>query len=137
MKLIIAGSRSIQEENLVKTLIDEKLEEKDWNPSEIVVGGADGVDSIAEEWAKENNIDVKVFEADWSNTNHEDAVIKESDFGVEYDASAGPRRNQKIAEYGDKLYAIWNGESKGTQDMLTKMEKSGKEFCYDIVGTAL
>jgi hypothetical protein len=52
-------------------------------------------------------MNVKVFEADWKK----------------YGKSAGPIRNSEMADYGDALIAFFNGESKGTLDMINKAKK--------------
>ena len=39
---------------------------------------------------------------------------------------AGPIRNRKMAERGDKLLLIWDGKSKGSLDMKNQMEKLRK-----------
>ena len=36
-------------------------------------------------------------------------------------------RNGEMAEYADMLIAFWDGKSVGTQDMINKMKKLGKE----------
>jgi len=97
MKLIIAGSRNITDYELVKTQLDTLLD-----ITEVVCGKARGVDALGERWAIENNIPVKYFPANWDK----------------YGKSAGYRRNVEMAEYADGLFAIWDGESKGTNHMV-------------------
>lgn len=36
-------------------------------------------------------------------------------------------RNDEMATYADMLIAFWDGQSVGTQDMIDRMEKLGKE----------
>lgn len=122
MKVIIAGSRSIQSLSIVRYHM--KNYESD-GITEVVSGGAKGVDKLGEEWAREQQIPVTVFPAEWRNLSHDDAVVKTNKYG-KYDAVAGHRRNQKMAEYADSLVAIWDGKSKGTQDMVRRMESLGK-----------
>ena len=98
MKVIIAGSRTIQDFNVVKKAIEEsKFEIK-----EVISGGARGVDTLAIRWAKENKIPYKVFPADWEK----------------YGRSAGAIRNRQMAKRADAVIAIWNRLSKGTGDMI-------------------
>lgn len=106
MKVIIAGSRNIIDFALwhVKTAIeDAKL--VGIEITEVVSGGARGIDWCGEQYAIANDIPYKVFHADWKR------------FGV----GAGPLRNVEMAEYADALIAIWDGKSKGTLDMITRM----------------
>jgi hypothetical protein len=137
MKLVIAGSRSIDDEGMVKTIIEETLEEKDWNPEEIISGGASGVDSIAEDWAKSQGIEFQKFEPEWGDIDHEDALVRERQDGTKYDAAAGPRRNKKMAEYGDALLAIWNGTSDGTKHMIKVGKQENLEVEVKTIGTLL
>lgn len=107
MKVIVAGSRSITDEKLVHKFIDminEKIE-----ITEIVSGGASGVDKLGEEWARKNNIPCTIFPADWE----------------QYGKSAGPIRNREMAEYADALIAIWDYKSRGTLNMITTARKLG------------
>lgn len=61
MKLLISGSRSFNNYEKFKELFNlYKLK-----PTEIIVGDAIGVDSLAIRFAKESNIPYKVFKADW------------------------------------------------------------------------
>jgi len=111
MKLIIAGSRSITDKSTVKKAFRESP--FSWTEvSEIVSGEADGVDSIGEELAD----------------NHEETELQTFPAEDYFDEAPNPRvapliRNGKMAEYGDALLAVWDGESSGTEDMITKAER--------------
>jgi hypothetical protein len=111
LKLIIAGTRDFAIGNgmMNALLVHFGLEEK---VKEIVSGGARGVDSAGESWAKEmkqlcgeNALVVTLFPADW--TKHGKA--------------AGPIRNKEMAEYSDALLLIWDGKSKGSANMRSQM----------------
>lgn len=61
MKVIVAGGRDFDNYNyLCKT-----LNNLNFIISEIVCGCARGADSLGERYAKENNISVKYFSANW------------------------------------------------------------------------
>ena len=47
-------------------------------------------------------------------------------FVVAHDKAAGPIRNRQMAEYADYLIAFWDGESRGTRNMIETMKKLGK-----------
>lgn len=98
MKLIIAGSRSITNYNIVIDCMNLVSQ----NITEIVSGTASGVDRLGERWAIENNIPIKKFPANWNL----------------YGKSAGYKRNELMADYSDSLVAIWDGISKGTKNMI-------------------
>lgn len=102
MKLIVAGSREITDMETVVSAI----EESGWweEATEIVTGGAAGVDQLAEKYARSQDKPVKTFPASWS----------------QYGRSAGAIRNAEMARYGDRLIAIWDSRSKGTLDMIRK-----------------
>jgi hypothetical protein len=68
------------------------------------------VDQIGEDWAREHNIPVKQFLAQWNI----------------HGKSAGPIRNKEMAEYADALIAFWDGQSKGTKNMIEQMDKLNK-----------
>lgn len=105
MKVIIAGSRSITDYSFVSEIIQDEED-----ITEIVSGMARGVDRLAWAYGKANNIPVAEFPADWNR----------------YGRIAGYYRNRDMAEYADKLIAIWDGESKGTKNMIEVMKKKGK-----------
>jgi hypothetical protein len=114
MKVIIAGSRDFNDYySLTKAIMKSGL-----NIEEVVCGMARGVDLLGKQWADERGIYVKEFPADW-NTHGQ---------------RAGPIRNTEMAKYADALIAIWDGESKGTANMISQARaKNLKVFVY-LVG---
>lgn len=117
MKLIIAGSRTL---NPASELIGALLYwQFDLSPKEIVSGGARGVDAAGEYFALYYNTDglpITKFYADWET----------------YGKAAGHIRNKQMAEYADALLLIWDGESKGSANMKTNMQKLNKPV-YEII----
>jgi hypothetical protein len=108
MKVIIAGSRNIIWPSLIyETILWSGFAGK---ITEVVSGKAAGVDSIGEVWALEHGIPIKEFPADWSR------------FGKR----AGHIRNAQMGDYSDALIAIWDGESRGTANMIDYMQKLNK-----------
>lgn len=103
MKVIIAGSRHIHDIDLVTDVIKKCQFDID----EVVCGGAAGIDACGKQWALQNNIPIKYFFAEWDK------------FG----RSAGPRRNEEMAKYADALLAVWDGKSKGTENMIDLANK--------------
>lgn len=86
MKLIIAGSRTVTDMVHLKAAFAasgfDVLE-----ISEVVSGCAKGVDTLGEEWAKENGIPVTQMPPEWLDRH----AIK--------DKGAGRRRNVSMAKY--------------------------------------
>ena len=82
-------------------------------PAELtIVHGAcpKGADKIADDWAKEAGAEIERWPADW------DAFGK----------GAGPRRNEQMAQAGAALcLAFWDGESRGTADMIKRCIQHG------------
>lgn len=112
MKVIIAGSRTIQDYRIVKTAI----ERSGFKITEVVSGTARGVDVLGERWAMDHNLPIKQFPADWDGNGR----------------GAGYIRNMEMADYADALIAVWNGRSKGTQHMIATARKKDMEvFCFE------
>lgn len=105
MKVIIAGSRTFSDYNLLKTQCDYHLSQYD--DIIIVSGCARGADSLGERYAIEKGHSINKFPANW------DA----------YGKAAGFMRNEKMAENSDMLIAFWDGTSKGTKNMINIAKK--------------
>lgn len=112
-KLIIAGSRSL---NPSTEFIDEliNLFQID-NITEIVSGGANGVDTCGEFLAAQKGLPVTLFEPDYNKHPGTKAPLI---------------RNTQMAEYADELLVIHNGSS-GSIHMKLEMMKLGKKV-YEI-----
>jgi hypothetical protein len=98
---LVVGSRTINDYEYIKNSLDYLLQNK--QDITIVSGGAKGVDTSAERYAKEHNYDFVVFQADWDT----------------YGNSAGYIRNNEMHKYISKfsdrgVVAFWDGKSKGT-----------------------
>ncbi len=104
MKTIIAGSRGIED----GMLIAKAIYSAPWTITEVVSGGARGVDRWGEHWARLHGIPIKRFLPDWSRGR-----------------GAGHERNGDMAEYADALIAIWDLQSPGTKGMIEKARKRG------------
>lgn len=139
MKVIIAGSRSVNDSDLVDKVVLEGLEALAIGVTEVVSGGAKGADKLGELWAKQNDIPVKQFIPEWDNIKAEGAKVKErvnpwTKKKEKYNCLAGFTRNQQMAEYADALIAIDMGTN-GTADMIERMKKEGKPvYVYPPTG---
>lgn len=107
-KVIIAGGRNFIDYEYLKEKCLEIINE----PCEIVSGTAKGADFLGERFAKEMGFQVKRFPANWNL----------------HGKSAGPIRNKQMAEYSDSLICFWDGESKGTKNMIDEATKRGLEI---------
>ena len=127
MKVIIAGSRDINE----YLLIVSAIQESNFDITEIVSGGARGVDSLAEKYAKENKIPFKKVIAYWNDIDLPGVQVKTNNSGQKYNVLAGIWRNREMALYGDALIAIWDGKSRGTKNMIDEAKKKNlKIYIY-------
>ena len=122
MKVIIAGSRSIDEYETVCKLIDHAKDRLGLEITEVVHGAAPGVDRLADRWAVEHSVEPAPFPAAWDDLTAPGAVIRTNKFGKKYNVKAGFQRNQRMAEYGEVLIAIWDGKSPGTYDMIERVK---------------
>ena len=108
-KVLVCGGVDFNNEALLAETLDAILEKEN---TVIVSGGAKGADSLAEKYAADNGIKIKVFPANWNK----------------YGKAAGPIRNKKMLEYisdsGNPLViAFWNGKSRGTKNTIETARK--------------
>ena len=135
MNVAIIGSRSFGNLNHYFKMLSENIEvsnsfanslaleqaEKDYtyfsaklkglDISHIISGGAQGADSCAERYAKENNLPITIYYACWE----------------EYGKSAGYKRNIKIVDDAELIVAFWDGVSKGTKHSIDYANKEDKK----------
>lgn len=134
MKIIIAGSRSITD--LIHVEKAMNLSNARTKATEIVSGGAKGVDTLAIAWAKKYNVPVKVMKAKWDDLDAPGAVIcvhPNPQIDGFYNKAAGIQRNHEMGDYSDALVAIWDGVSPGTKDMINYMKKLKKKvYVYTV-----
>lgn len=120
IKLIIAGSRDLHPsfgfiDNAIKILKPYKR-----GPIvEVISGKCRGVDTEGEHWASHRDVPVKPF------------PVKKKDWD-RWGKAAGPRRNKKMAEYGDALLLIHWEDSKGSLSMKKEMLERNKPV-YEII----
>ena len=105
-RLAIVGSREFTDYERFCLVVDGYHA---FEASEIVSGGARGTDTMAERYAFERNIPIKVHVAEWNV----------------HGKSAGPIRNQKIVDDADEMIAFVNKHSIGTFDSIRRATKKG------------
>jgi hypothetical protein len=113
MKLALCGSRSIVPSDI---LIHELMFPGIHGITEIVSGGATGVDSVAPHIATSNGWKYREFPADWGT----------------HGKAGGPIRNKQIAEYADELLLIWDGQSAGSRSIKNEFLKLRKPI-YEFI----
>lgn len=109
MKCLIAGSRDITDYELVLRAFTSC----EWcgKITEIVSGGARGVDALGERLARERGLELARFPADWS-----------------LGKGAGHIRNKDMAKYTDIAIILWDGHSRGTRNMIEQMIRAKKPY---------
>lgn len=106
MRLAVVGSRSIVDFAVVLMAVQES----GFNDISLIVsGGASGVDSLAEAYAKAKGLECRVFKPDWTK----------------YGKRAGFVRNALIVNECDALVAVWDGKSKGTMHSVALAQERG------------
>lgn len=102
MKLAIFGSRTLPVPN-----IEEYLPE---GVTEIVSGGAKGIDEEAARFAKTHGLKLTEFLPDYERFGRVAPIM----------------RDKQIAEYADAGLAFWDGESRGTKYTIEFFNKENK-----------
>jgi hypothetical protein len=104
MIIAIIGSRTVYDYEALKSLLAGE------QVTEVVSGGAAGVDALAERWAREHGKPLTVIRPDYTR----------------YGRRAPMVRNAEIVKQADKVVALWDGESKGTAATIRMARKAGK-----------
>lgn len=111
LKLIVAGGRDFNDYQLLsQCIMDIALVEYPDRAISIVSGMAKGADSLGYMFAVENNVRKYIFPANWN----------------QYGKRAGMLRNKEMGNFSDVLLAFWDGQSRGTQQMIQFMGSLNK-----------
>ena len=119
-RVIIAGSRSFNDYELLREQCLSILQEKMRTHRVVIVSGhARGADSLGERFAKEFRLPFELHPAKWRLLGK----------------AAGMVRNAEMAKCSDALIAFWDGESRGTRHMINFARKRGLEV--SVINTTL
>ena len=109
-KVIIAGGRYFSDYALLQENCDYYLSNKLKTHNVIIVSGhATGADSLGERYAQEHGLACDIHPADWDK----------------HGKAAGPIRNAEMTEVADALIAFWDGQSRGTVNMISLAKSKG------------
>lgn len=123
--IAIVGSRNFSNLNLLNEVMSEIIK-KEGNFTNVVSGGAKGCDTLANEWATSNDVNMIVF------------LPKYENFPSKKKWMAPKERNTLIVENSDIVLAFWDMKSTGTKDTIDKsVERNKKVYLYDITENKL
>ena len=108
MKVAVIGSRGLIVNDLGKYLPE--------NTTEIVSGGAKGIDTCARNYALSHDLKLTEFLPEYNK----------------YGRGAPLKRNLQIIEYADVVIAFWDGKSRGTKYVIDKCKKQGVQLDVHI-----
>lgn len=103
MKVAIVGSRNLKVNLDVHIPKDATL---------IISGGANGIDRLAEEYADKHRISKLIIKPEYDK----------------YGKTAPLVRNKKIVDSADMVIAFWDGQSRGTYNVMEYAKKVGKRL---------
>ena len=109
MKIAVIGSRNTETDHLEQYLQKEI--------TEIVSGGAKGIDTFAKKYAEKNGIALTEFLPEYNK----------------YGRGAPLKRNIQIVEYADEVFSFWDGTSKGTKHVIDMCKKLGKKVTVVLI----
>lgn len=98
MRVAIVGSRSIEYDRLKDKAYELLCRFIPANATEIVSGGAVGIDTLAEIYARQNHLPTKIFKPDYAKYGRRAPIV----------------RNDEIIAYAQYVLAFWDGVSHGT-----------------------
>lgn len=105
MKLLIAGSRSITDFDISPHIPPE---------TELIIsGGANGIDTLAENYADKHKISKLIMRPQYSK----------------YKRGAPLKRNDIMVDICDSVLIFWDGVSRGTKHTIDYAKKAGKPVC--------
>ena len=109
MKICVNGSRDFTGFLRLCDELDSLIPQEQRSSVTLLSGGARGADILAEKWAKDRQVHVKRFEAEWKGKGR----------------AAGPIRNQEMINEADRLISFWDGKSRGTKDTIDRASAKG------------
>ncbi|MBQ2676529.1 MAG: DUF2493 domain-containing protein [Clostridia bacterium] len=110
-RIVVGGCRDYNNYFVFKEFMAECLSKINSENIIILSGHCSGVDQMAEKYAQEHKLPLEIYPAEWGK----------------YGRAAGPKRNQIMVENAEIVIAFWDRKSKGTKNLISCAEKSGKK----------
>lgn len=120
MNVLICGSRTFTNMNILRDSMNKI--EFPVDDIQIISGGATGADTVAIQYAEENNFPAIIIKPEWDK----------------YGKQAGMIRNKKLVALADVMIAFWDNQSKGTLNsiQLCQQKRIGSVI-FDFNGNVL
>ena len=109
--VLICGSRGINQLNISRYIKNiDKIQK-------IVHGGCRGVDTIADSWAKANNLETVIYKPNYKV----------------YGKRAPLVRDEEMAEFCDVIICFWDGKSRGSKYTCDYGRKIGRKVIVHLI----
>lgn len=108
--VLICGSRSIKNLNIGRYIRPSSC-------GAIIHGGAIGVDTIADSWAKANNIETIIYKPNYKI----------------YGKRAPLVRDEEMVDFADVVIAFYDGKSRGTLYTINYARKTNKKTIIHLI----
>ena len=112
MRLIIAGGRTFTDLDMMTEKLDALINLDVGEKLVIISGTARGADHTGERYAALRGYEVERYPAEWAL----------------YGRSAGYRRNEQMANTGTHCAVFWDGQSRGSKNMIDLAQQHGLEL---------
>lgn len=109
--IAIAGSRNI------KTINFDLYLDKN-NIAQVISGGATGIDTLGEEWAKRNKIEFVAYLPNFDVYGYPRALFE---------------RNKDMAKAADHVHVFWDGQSHGSKHMIDYSNSIGRKVFVHLI----
>lgn len=121
----VVGGRDFTNQAKVIHVLDKLFAEKKETHNIVILNGnAKGADNCGRMYGLSKGYTVRTFEAQWNNLEAQGAVVKEGKYGP-YNAKAGHDRNALMRHAAHAVVAFWDGQSRGTGEMVSQSKKIG------------
>lgn len=108
--VLICGSRSIKDLNISRYIRPQSC-------AAMVHGAAIGLDSIADSWAKANDIETVIYKPNYKV----------------YGKRAPLVRDEEMVDFCDVVIAFYDGKSRGTLYTITYAKKIGRKVIVHLI----
>lgn len=109
--VLICGSRNINQLNISRYIKNiDKIQK-------IVHGGCRGIDTVADSWAKANNIEIIVYKPNYKV----------------YGKRAPLVRDEEMVDFADVVIAFYDGKSKGTAYTFNYAKNKNRKVIIHLI----